>query len=199
MTSNVCAITNTINTNYPIPNLTNNSQGFRDNWAAIKTALTTACNEITTLQLNPGNTGPTGPNGGPTGPTGPHSVITGPIGPTGPNIVNLLSSLELQWTTSTNLTVMNGTSWFLFNPPYDGFVDSLIYFTGNGSFNVSIAISGASIPGLENISVSNLSPIIINATANNMFSSGEAITAVITESSGNPTDVLLSLSILYTI
>ena len=31
--------TNGINTNYPVPGVNNNSQGFRDNFAAIKTNL----------------------------------------------------------------------------------------------------------------------------------------------------------------
>ena len=42
--------TNGINTNYPVPGVNNNSQGFRDNFAAIKTNLNAAGTEITDLQ-----------------------------------------------------------------------------------------------------------------------------------------------------
>jgi hypothetical protein len=44
--------TNGINVNYPVPGVNNNSQGFRDNFAAIQTNLNTAGTEITDLQNN---------------------------------------------------------------------------------------------------------------------------------------------------
>ena len=42
--------TNGINVNYPVPGINNNSQGFRDNFAAIRINLNTAGTEITDLQ-----------------------------------------------------------------------------------------------------------------------------------------------------
>lgn len=42
--------TNAINTNYPVPGVNNNSQGFRDNFAAISTNLNTASSELSDLQ-----------------------------------------------------------------------------------------------------------------------------------------------------
>lgn len=42
--------TNGINANYPVPGTNNSSQGFRDNFAQIRTNLNTAANEITDLQ-----------------------------------------------------------------------------------------------------------------------------------------------------
>jgi hypothetical protein len=42
--------TNGINVNYPTPGVNNNSQGFRDNFASIRTNLNTAGSEITDLQ-----------------------------------------------------------------------------------------------------------------------------------------------------
>ena len=42
--------TNGINVNYPVPGVNNNSQGFRDNFNAIRTNLNTSANEITDLQ-----------------------------------------------------------------------------------------------------------------------------------------------------
>ena len=44
--------TTTIDENYPVAGIDNDSQGFRDNFASIKTNLTTAGTEITTLQAN---------------------------------------------------------------------------------------------------------------------------------------------------
>ena len=44
--------TNGINVNYPVPGVNNNSQGFRDNFSAIRTNLNTASTEITDLQTN---------------------------------------------------------------------------------------------------------------------------------------------------
>ena len=44
--------TNGINVNYPVPGVNNSSQGFRDNFAAIKNDLNTAATEITDLQNN---------------------------------------------------------------------------------------------------------------------------------------------------
>jgi hypothetical protein len=101
MASNIS--TTGINVNFPTSGLSNNSQGFRDNFAAIKLALDTALSEISILQGITGVTGPlgpTGPLGGPvgppgmrgeTGPTGQPSTVTGPTGfpgtpggPTGP-------------------------------------------------------------------------------------------------------------------
>lgn len=42
--------TNGINSNYPVPGINNNTQGFRDNFATIKTNLDTASTELTDLQ-----------------------------------------------------------------------------------------------------------------------------------------------------
>lgn len=42
--------TNGLNVNYPVPGVNNNSQGFRDNFATIKTNLNTAGTEISDLQ-----------------------------------------------------------------------------------------------------------------------------------------------------
>jgi hypothetical protein len=42
--------TNGIDVNYPVPGINNSSQGFRDNFASIRTNLNTAANEITDLQ-----------------------------------------------------------------------------------------------------------------------------------------------------
>jgi len=44
--------TNGINVNYPVPGINNSSQGFRDNFAAIRTDLNVAATEITDLQNN---------------------------------------------------------------------------------------------------------------------------------------------------
>lgn len=42
--------TNSLNVNYPVPGVNNNSQGFRDNFAAIKTNLDIASSEVSDIQ-----------------------------------------------------------------------------------------------------------------------------------------------------
>jgi hypothetical protein len=54
MTSNINYTS--INAAFPIAGQDNDSQGFRDNFGVIKTALTTASNEISDLQLNTAKT-----------------------------------------------------------------------------------------------------------------------------------------------
>lgn len=44
--------TSTIDANYPVAGIDNDSQGFRDNFNSIKTNITTAGSEITALQAN---------------------------------------------------------------------------------------------------------------------------------------------------
>jgi hypothetical protein len=85
MTSNIKV--SGINVNFPVNGINNNSQGFRDNWAAIRDGLSQASSEISALQSIAANglTGPTGiqgPGGGPTGPQG-NTGSTGSMGPTG--------------------------------------------------------------------------------------------------------------------
>jgi hypothetical protein len=45
-------ISTTIDANYPVAGIDNDTQGFRDNFQIIKDGLTTAASEITTLQTN---------------------------------------------------------------------------------------------------------------------------------------------------
>jgi hypothetical protein len=52
MTSTVTNYSNNIQSAYPTAGANNDSQGFRDNFAAIKNSLSVAASEITTLQLN---------------------------------------------------------------------------------------------------------------------------------------------------
>jgi len=51
MTSQIQAVADGIDPSFPVAGQDNDSQGFRDNFGAIKVALTTASNEITNLQL----------------------------------------------------------------------------------------------------------------------------------------------------
>lgn len=52
MTSTVQNYSNLINTNFPVPGEANDSQGFRTNFSNIQTALNTAADEITDIQVN---------------------------------------------------------------------------------------------------------------------------------------------------
>jgi hypothetical protein len=51
MTSNVTNYSALINTAFPVPGADNDTQGFRDNFGNIATALTTASMEISDLQI----------------------------------------------------------------------------------------------------------------------------------------------------
>jgi len=52
MTSTVTNFSNNINTTYPVPGVDNDTQGFRDNFSNIKTALNVAAGEISYLRSN---------------------------------------------------------------------------------------------------------------------------------------------------
>lgn len=54
MASNI--VSNSIDENFPVAGQDNDSQGFRDNYAVIKTGLATAASEITDLQNNTAKT-----------------------------------------------------------------------------------------------------------------------------------------------
>ena len=165
-----------------------------------------------------GVTGPTGPNG-PTGPTGPGGV-TGPTGPTGPTGTSGIGTagptgptgpggatgpagplgtsfrMQLEWTSGA--IVSNDTTYFLFDPPYNGTINSLTFFTGNGSFTVDVEINGVVVTSLGAISVSSASPMTVSATGLNTWTVGQPISVVITSATGSPTGVLLSLNATWT-
>lgn len=52
MSSTATTFINSINTNYPVPGVDNDTQGFRDNYANIKSSLTTLAGEVSNIQLN---------------------------------------------------------------------------------------------------------------------------------------------------
>ena len=103
--------------------------------------------------------------------------------------------LQAQWQNAA--VVSDDTVWLCFDAPYAGTVNSLTYFTGNGSFSVAVQINGVSVTGLGAVAVSSATPATANATAANTFTAGQRITAVITGSTGAPTDALLSLAVTW--
>lgn len=52
MSSTATTFINSINANYPVPGVDNDTQGFRDNYSNIKNSLTTLAGEVSGLQLN---------------------------------------------------------------------------------------------------------------------------------------------------
>ncbi len=103
--------------------------------------------------------------------------------------------LQAQW--QNTATVSDDTVWLAFDVPYSGTVTALTYFTGTGSFTVAIQINGTPVTGLGTVAVSSATPATTNATAANTFTQGQRITAVITGSTGSPTDALLSLAVTW--
>ena len=102
--------------------------------------------------------------------------------------------LQAQWQNAA--TVSDDTVWW-WDMPYGGTINTLKYFTGNGSFNVAIKINGTTVTGLSAVAVSSATPATATATAANTFAAGDNITAVITGSTGAPTDALLSLAVTW--
>jgi hypothetical protein len=103
--------------------------------------------------------------------------------------------LQAQWINAA--VVSDDTVWLAFDAPYGGTVNSLTYFTGNGSFNVSVQINGMPVTDLGAIAVISATPATTAATGLNTFVAGQRITAVITGSTGSPTDALLSLAVTW--
>ena len=102
--------------------------------------------------------------------------------------------LQAQWQNAA--TVSDDTVWW-WDMPYGGTISTLKYFTGNGSFTVAIKINGTTVTGLGAVAVSSSTPATATATAANTFAAGDNITAVITGSTGSPTDALLSLAVTW--
>lgn len=55
MTSTITQISSLINTNFPIPGVDNDTQGFRTNYINISNAFNAASNEITAIQIEQAN------------------------------------------------------------------------------------------------------------------------------------------------
>jgi hypothetical protein len=153
-----------------------------------------------------GTTGATGPAGGPTGPTGP----TGATGATGTNGTNGATgatgagagtdvAMEAQWPSAGGVIMTDGQVYFVYNPPYDGTINSLTYLTGNDSFVIQeVDIAGSPVTGLSSLTVNSASPTTATATGANTFTAGQPILCIITSTTGAPTDVMLSLSVTWT-
>ena len=102
--------------------------------------------------------------------------------------------LQAQWQNAA--TVSDDTVWW-WDMPYGGTISTLKYFTGAGSFTVAIKVNGTTVTGLSAVAVSSSTPATATATALNVFAAGDNITAVITGSTGSPTDALLSLAVTW--
>jgi hypothetical protein len=103
--------------------------------------------------------------------------------------------MQMQW--SSGAVVTNDTTYFCFDPPYAGTINSLTYLTASGSFTVAVQIAGVNVTGLAAVSVNSSTPATTNATAANTFTAGQAIAAVITGTTNSPTDALLSLNVSW--
>ncbi len=102
--------------------------------------------------------------------------------------------LQAQWQNAA--TVSDDTIWW-WDMPYGGTINTLKYFTGNGSFTVTWQINGVTVTGLSGVAVSSSTPATATATAANTFPAGANVSVVITGSTGSPTDALLSLAVTW--
>jgi len=109
-------------------------------------------------------------------------------------VVRNSARLQAQWINAA--VVGNDTVWLCYDTPYAGTVNSLLYFTGSGNFTVAVQINDVSVGSMEAISVSLSTPTTITASGAT-FPIHSKITAVITGSTGAPTDALLSLAVTW--
>lgn len=103
--------------------------------------------------------------------------------------------MQLQWVMGA--IVIDGTAWFCFDPPYNGTINAMTYFTGSDSFDVDVAIGGTPVTGLS-VTVGSATPTTANASAANNFVVGQPITLEVSGTTGSPTDTLLSLNVVWT-
>jgi hypothetical protein len=116
------------------------------------------------------------------------------------SIANITSrpyaTMQAQW--FQGAVVQNGTFYFTFSAPYSGTIKSLDWFTFNGtSFSLEIDINGVAVGGLSGLSIDTSTPNNTITSGINTFTAGAAITGVITNVSGSPTQTLLSLNIIW--
>lgn len=104
--------------------------------------------------------------------------------------------LLAQWVSGA--IVANTTVYMAYKVPYNGTVDSLDYFTGNGSFVVAIKINGTNVTGLSAVTVNSSTPANTSASGANTFIAGDTVTAVISSSTSSPTDAVLNLNVTWT-
>ena len=119
--------------------------------------------------------------------------IVGPIGPAGS--ARSAARMQAQWVSGA--VVQNDTIFFAYDPPYNGTINSLTYFTGVGSFVVAVKIAGTNVTGLGAVTVNNTTAATATATALNTFTAGQHITAAISGATSSPTDALLSLNVTW--
>lgn len=104
------AITTTnIDVTFPVPGQDNDTQGFRNNWGAIKSALDTASTEITDLQVIQSALISLA-SSAPTSPTGKEGDIQGQIYATTGSVYICTRSYDVTNTT-TNIWAKIGTVW----------------------------------------------------------------------------------------
>ncbi len=114
-----------------------------------------------------------------------------------PPILPSVNKVRMQKEWAYGAIVADGTGFF-WNMPYDGVINTLQYFTGNDSFDATIAINGATVTGLGTIAVASPTPGTATASALNTFAAGDDIGVVVSSTSGSPTNTLLSLDVTWT-
>lgn len=101
---------------------------------------------------------------------------------------------QLQW--ANGAVAGNGTAYFVYSAPYSGTINSMDYLCTTGTFTAQVQINGTTVTGLGAVSVTG-SGANVAATALNTFTAGQKITVVITNSTANPTNALLSLNLTW--
>jgi hypothetical protein len=97
---------------------------------------------------------------------------------------------------SQGAIVANGTITVLMKSPFAFTLNSMDYKVGTaaGSFTVAVQIAGAPITGLSAVAVSSASVLNAAATAANAVAAGQALSVVISATTGSPTGANLQLN-----
>lgn len=97
---------------------------------------------------------------------------------------------------SQGAVVVNGTITVVTKAPFALTITSLDYTAGGagGSFTVAVQIAGVSVTGLSAVAVSSASVLNAAATGANAVAAGQAITVVISGTSGSPTGSNLQIN-----
>lgn len=97
---------------------------------------------------------------------------------------------------SLGAVVANGTITVIRKAPYAFTINSMDYEVGSagGSFTVAVQIAGTNVTGLSAVAVSSSSSSNAAATAANSVAAGQAVTIVITSTTGSPTGANLQIN-----
>lgn len=105
------------------------------------------------------------------------------------------ASLVMEWTGGT--IVANGTYPYALYMPYAGTIQTADYLTAAAtSFVFAVQIAGTNVTGLSAVTASSATLASTNATAANVFATGQRVDLIVSSATGSPTNAVVSLRIV---